>query len=154
MADLTRVAEVLAAHQRWATRSCVCGESLIVHGAGSDARDSSLAIHQTQMLAAAGLLPTGTETEWAADLDGDMRPTGGRTVDRGRLERTIETWMSRGNPRPRVLRREVTEWRTADEKRTSQPAQEATQAPAGRDDGAGTPANTSRVIPEAQGGAQ
>jgi len=51
-----RAAEVLAAHQRFAARSCLCGEHMPPVYADSAARDAWLAAHQAEALAAAGLL--------------------------------------------------------------------------------------------------
>ena len=53
---LARAADVLGAHQRWASHTCLCGASVGSTGQTADVRDSLFAAHQAQMLADAGLL--------------------------------------------------------------------------------------------------
>lgn len=73
MADLTRVAEALAAHQRWSAGGCICGFRVASVSGTADARDRAVAAHQAQMLADAGLVATETDmirTAWADALRG------------------------------------------------------------------------------------
>lgn len=48
---VTKAAEVLAAHQRWAAWSCICGERF-GHGTSSEVRDAALAAHLADVVRA------------------------------------------------------------------------------------------------------
>lgn len=107
MADLTRVAEVLAEHglghiavvgdDAW----CATCDRSVARLRGHCLTDEVVAGHQAEALAAAGLLPT--ETEWG------VRWANGQIVGPV-TEAEAHAWKS-GVP----VRREVTEWRPADE---------------------------------------